>query len=155
MAAVDLQVVVGRAPAEVCRALLDLAERPAIDPTITLIEPPAGSTFPHGAAPEGTVFGGTGTLSGSEERFEGSVTAVSWNESVGFGFAYSSGARLLEEWRLTAVPSGTLVRYHAEMALPGGLLGRLLDAVMVGPGFKRQREVMLAHARRALETVHG
>jgi hypothetical protein len=44
-----------------------------------------------------------------------------------------------------------LVRYHADLRLPGGFFGKVLDRVMVGPGFRRQREAVLLRIKAALE----
>ena len=53
--------------------------------------------------------------------------------------------------RLSPTPSGTLITYHADLRLPGGFLGKLLDRVLVGGGFRKQREAVLARVKAALE----
>ncbi|HZU78057.1 MAG TPA: SRPBCC family protein [Dehalococcoidia bacterium] len=147
MAVVDLQAVVAQPPDAVYRALCDLARRPELDPTIVTVE----NAAPDGAPHEGTTFRGAGMLPGTEERFDGLVTGLEPNRFAAFGYNYANGASLHEQWRLSPTPSGTLIKYHAELRLPSGVLGRLLDVLMVGPGFKRQREAMLAQAKAALD----
>lgn len=146
MAKIDLQVAIALSPEAVYRTLLDLPRRPDLDPTIV------GFTFVPETASEGALFSGSGSLSGAEERFEGLVTGLEPDSFAAFGFNYANGAHLHEQWRLRPVPSGTLINYHAEMSLPGGFIGKLLDAVLVGGGFRKQREAMLAHAKAVLES---
>ncbi len=145
MAVVDLRAVIALPPAEVYTALANLSLRPSLDPTITEIMPPAGETV------VGTSFSGRGTASGSNSGFDGVVTAAETGQIFGLGLTTADGARLVEEIRLSAVSSGTLLAYHAELRLPGGVFGRLLDRLMVGSGFQKQREGVLAHMKAALE----
>src|SRR5205823_292325 len=125
-------------------ALCDLVRRPVLGPTVSGLTPPGGGIA------EGATFSGRGTLTGSEEPFDGIVTAIEPDRFIGFAFRYGNGARLQEQWRLSPTPSGTLINYHAELSLPGGLFGKLLDRVMAGSGFRRQREAVLAHVKARL-----
>jgi hypothetical protein len=145
MASVDLLAVVSLPQADVYAALCDLARRPRLDPTVVEVTPPE-----DGATPAAS-FSGRGTTTGDERHFDGIVTALEPDLFVALGFSFSNGARLHEQWRLGPTPSGTLVNYHAELQVPGGLFGRLLDRVMVAGGFARQREAVLARIKAALE----
>jgi|SRR5581483_482809 len=145
MASVDAQVVIALPPAAVFAALADLQRRPSLDPTV-------GEVTAERFEPEpGATFGGWASLTGSEEGFEGALTAYEPPAFLAIGFAFGSGARFHEEWRLSPTATGTLVRYHADLRLPGGLAGKLLDRVMVGPGFRKQREAVLLRIKAALE----
>ncbi len=145
MASVDVQAVVALPPAATFAALADLPRRPAIDPTVGDVTAPAFK-------PEaGAAFGGWASLTGSEEGFEGSITAYEPPGLLAIGFAFGSGARFHEEWRLSPTATGTLVRYHADLRLPGGVFGKLLDRVLAGPGFRKQREGVLLRIKAALE----
>lgn len=145
MASVDVQAVFALPPEAAFAALADLRRRPALDPTVGEI---SASEF----KPEpGATFGGWASLTGSEEGFEGSITAYEPPGLLAIGFAFGSGARFREEWRLSATATGTLVRYHADLRLPGGFLGKVLDRVMVGPGFRKQREAVLLRVKAGLE----
>jgi Polyketide cyclase / dehydrase and lipid transport len=145
MSTADVQSVISLAPAEVYAALTDLSRRPSLDPTIAELNAPAEP------ATEGAAFAGLGTLTGDEGAFEAIVTALEPDRFVALGFIYRSGARLHEQWRLSGTPSGTLVNYHAELTLPGGLLGKLMDRLLAGSGFLKQREAVLAHVKARLE----
>ncbi|HLZ71072.1 MAG TPA: SRPBCC family protein [Dehalococcoidia bacterium] len=146
MASVDAQAVFALSPAAAFAALADLPRRPALDPTVGSIEAPA-------FVPEaGAAFSGWASLTGSDEAFEGSITAYEPDSFLAIGFAFGSGARFHEEWRLSATASGTLARYRADLRLPGGFVGKLLDRVMVGGGFRKQREAVLLRIKAGLET---
>lgn len=148
MAVAELQAVVALPRAAVFAALSDLARRPALDPSILELE---GSGPAAGAAAAGSVFTGRSAITGSDGGFEGSVTAIEEPSLIALGLRQADGARFHETWRLTETPSGTLLRYRAELRLPGGLFGRLLDGLLVGAGFRRQREAVLARIKAALE----
>ncbi|HEY7295760.1 MAG TPA: SRPBCC family protein [Dehalococcoidia bacterium] len=149
MASADAQAVLALPPAQAFAALANLPRRPMLDPTVGAIEAP-------GFSPEiGAAFGGWASLTGSEEAFEGSITAYEPPGLLGLGFAFGSGARFHEEWRLSATATGTLVRYHADLRLPGGVFGRVLDRVLVGGGFRKQREAVLLRIKAALEAGAG
>src|SRR5579871_4859154 len=143
MANIDAQAVLALPLETVFAALADLPRRPALDQTIGAVTAEEFSPAP------GVTFGGWASLTGSEEAFEGSVTAFEPPGFLALGFAFGSGARFHEEWRLSPTASGTLVRYHADLRLPGGIVGRVLDAVMVGPGFRKQRETVLLRIKAA------
>lgn len=145
MSTADLQVAVARPIEEVYAALADLSRRPELDPTVTEIEPPEGPLR------ETATFAGRGGVTGSDTGFEAVVTGLQQDRFLGFLFNYANGARLFEEWSLMASPSGTFIRYHAELLLPSGIIGRLLDRIMVGSGFRKQREAVLARFKAALE----
>src|SRR5437667_12598938 len=70
VAAVDLQSVIALPPAGVYAALCDVERRPALDPTITVVEPCDGEVL------AGSTFSGTGALTGDESSFEALVTAL-------------------------------------------------------------------------------
>lgn len=145
MASIDLQAAVSVAPPACYARLADLTARPAFDPTIVELEPPPQ---PLG---EGARFSGRGTAPGEERGFEGIVTALEPDHFVGLAYAFSNGARLHEQWRLSPTPSGTLLNYHADLQLPAGIFGKLLDRLVVGSGFRRQREAVVARVKAALE----
>jgi hypothetical protein len=149
MAAVDLRAVIALPPADIYAVIADLARRPSLDPTITELAPPDGDTV------VGARFSGRSVVTGSNSGFDGIVTAAEPSQIFGMGLTTFDGAKLVEEIRLSPVPSGTLLAYHAELRLPGGLLGKLLDRVMVGSGFRKQREVVLAHLKAGLERDIG
>lgn len=150
MSKIDLQIAVARPPAAVYAALTDIARRPQLDPTVSEMEPLDEQALPlH----ETSAFRGRGGVPGTETEFEGVVTGLQPDAFAGFLFNYANGARLFEEWTLQPVPSGTYVRYHAELLLPSGFFGKLLDRLFVGGGFKRQREAVLAHFKRAVEST--
>ena len=149
MSTVDLQLGISCPPAAVYAALIDIERRPALDPTVSAIEPMNPSDLPlH----EASAFQGRGGVPGTDTEFEGVVTGLQPDTFAGFLFNYANGSRLFEEWSLIAVPSGTLLRYHAEMMLPSGFMGRFLDKLLVGGGFRKQREGVLAQFKAALES---
>ncbi len=145
MATVDLQAVVSLTPEGCYARLTDLASRTALDPTIVEIEPPPTPIV------EGARFSGRGTAPGEERGFDGIVTALEPDRFVALAYTFSNGARLHEQWRLAATQSGTLLTYHAELQLPAGIFGKLLDRLVVAGGYRRQREAVLAHVKVALE----
>lgn len=145
MATVQLQSVIARPAAEVFAALCDLGRRPALDPTVTEMTPPAGEVQ------AGSTFSGRGTMVSSGSGFDGLVTALEPDSFLGLGFTLANGATLQEQWRLSPTPSGTLVNYFAELRLPGGLVGKLLDRLVVGGGFRKQREGVLRQLKATLE----
>ena len=141
MSTSDLQLGISRPPADVYAALTAIERRPELDPTVSEVQPLHPDDLPlH----ETSAFQGRGGVPGQDTEFEGVVTGLQADAFAGFLFNYANGSRLFEEWTLQAVPSGTLVRYHAELMLPSGIVGRLLDKVLVGGGFERQREGVLA-----------
>lgn len=148
MSTTDLQLGVSRPPAVVYAALVDIERRPALDPTVSAIEPLQPSDLP---LRETSAFEGRGGVPGTETEFEGVVTGLQQDAFAGFLFNYANGSRLFEEWSLLPVPSGTVVRYHAEMMLPSGVMGRFFDKLLVGSGFRKQREGVLAQFKAALE----
>lgn len=149
MASVDLQAVIERSPATVFAALAALGERPLLDPTITELSPRA-------PAPKvGATFEGRGTFTGSDVAFEGIVAGLEAGELLVLQFVCANGARLAEEWRLGATMTGTLLSYHADLRLPGELIGRILDRFFVGSGFEHQREAVLTQFRRRLNSTPG
>src|SRR5579883_2615061 len=103
MASADAQAVFALPPEAVFAALADLPRRPAFDPTVGEIKTPEFVPEP------GATFGGWASLTGSEEGFEGSITAFEPPGYLAIGFAFGSGARFHEEWRFSATASGTLV----------------------------------------------
>ena len=145
MSSTDAQAVISLPPAVVYAALCDLGRRPELDPTISELD------AANQPIVEGATFAGRGTLTGDDSAFEGIVTALEPDRFVGLGFSYRSGARLHEQWRLRATPSGTLVTYHADLSLPGGILGRLMDLLLAGSGFRKQREAVLMHVKARME----
>lgn len=145
MATVDLQAVVGVPPSACYAGLCDLTARPAMDPTTVEL------TAPVAPICEGATFSGRGTATGDERGFDGIVTALEPGRFVGLAYSFSNGADLHEQWRLGETPSGTLVNYHAELRLPGGVFGKLLDRLVVGSGFRKQREAVLGRVKAALE----
>jgi hypothetical protein len=145
----DQQLGISRPPSEVYAALTAIERRPDLDPTVSEIEPLHPDDLPlH----ETSAFRGRGGVPGQDTEFEGVVTGLQPDGFAGFLFNYANGSRLFEEWTLRPVPSGTLVTYHAELMLPSGIVGRLLDKVLVGGGFARQRERVLAQFKAALES---
>jgi hypothetical protein len=146
MASVDLQTVVSLAPSACYAQLSDFAARPSLDPTIVELAPPPESIV------EGARFSGRGTATGEERGFDGIITALEPDRFLALACTFSNGARLHEQWRLSATPSGTLLNYHAELQLPAGVFGRLLDRLVVGSGFRRQREAVLVRLKSALES---
>jgi hypothetical protein len=150
MSTLDLQLGISRPPAVVYAALVDIERRPALDPTVSSIEPLNEADLPlH----ETSAFQGRGGVPGTDTEFEGVVTGLQQDSFAGFLFNYANGSRLFEEWSLMAVPSGTLLRYHAEMMLPSGLMGRFLDKLLVGDGFRKQREGVLAQFKAVVESA--
>lgn len=145
MSKVDLQIAVARPAAEVYAALADLARRPALDPTVTEIDPPDEPLR------EAAVFSGRGGVTGKDTGFEAVVTGLQEDRFLGFLFNYANGAQLFEEWSLMPAPSGTFIHYHAELLLPSGFIGKLLDRIVVGSGFRKQRETVLSRVKQALE----
>ena len=150
MAVAEVQAVVALPRASVFAALSDLARRPALDPTMLAIEEAATPLAADDPA-SAPVFRGRTVITGSESDFEGSVTARDEPSLLALGLRLANGARVLESWRLSETASGTLVRYRAELRLPGGLIGGLLDRLFVGGGFRRQRAAALARIKAALE----
>lgn len=149
MASADVQAVFALAPEAAFAALADLPRRPTLDPTVGEIKAEEFKPEP------GATFAGWASLTGEEEGFEGSITAYEPPGFLAIGFAFGSGARFHEEWRLSPTATGTFVRYHADLRLPGGFVGKLLDRVMVGPGFRKQRETVLLCIKAALEAGTG
>jgi hypothetical protein len=145
VASIDLQTVIAAPPAAVYWSLGDPALRPTIDPFVSEVETPLSELEPGGG------FVGRSTVTGSDSAFECLVTAIDADRFLGLAFAYADGARMHEQWRLNATASGTLVHYRAELILPGGLFGKILDRVLVGGGFRTQREAMLKHLKAAIE----
>jgi len=145
MATVNAQAVFALPPDAAFAALADVPHRPALDPTVGAID---AAAFAPAA---GAAFSGWASLTGSDEGFEGSITACEPPVLLALGFAFGSGARFHEEWRLSPTATGTLARYRADLRLPGGFLGKLLDRVMVGGGFRKQREAVLLRIKAALE----
>jgi hypothetical protein len=145
LATAELQTVIALPPPGVFEALCDLGRRPSIDPTITEISPPSGGLQ------AGSTFSGRGTMASSGSGFDGIVTALERDSFLGLGYTLANGATMQEQWDLRPVPSGTLVTYRAELRLPGGLLGKLLDRLMVSSGFQKQRETVLESIKTAFE----
>jgi len=145
VAIAELQMVLALRPEDAFAALADIRRRPALDPTISEVMAPAGPPA------IGATFSGRGSVTGADASFEGMITGLDAPRLVAFGMTFFNGARLFEEWRLSATASGSLVRYTAELRLPGGIGGRLLDRILVGRGFRKQREDVLARIKATLD----
>ena len=149
MAKVDLQAVIALTPAAVFDALRDGSRRRQLDPSTLSVHE---ESVIDGPLEAGATFAGISTATGEENAFDAVIVDLVLDERVTIAFRFGNGAVLTEAWRLRPTLSGTLVHYQAEMRLPGGFVGRILDVVLVGSGFRRQREVILRNVKAVLDT---
>ena len=83
-------------------------------------------------------------------RLEGASTSVEFTPPSGLSVAIKGGISSITTWSLEPDGDGTRVTIHAELTVPGKLLGKLAEPLVMREN-RKEAEIILATLKQRLE----